>query len=57
MIISEKQIMGLMTLVRNYMVYLVIMPESNDTKKQFIQASELVDEITNQQSRELKEIK
>jgi hypothetical protein len=56
MIISEHQIMGLISLVRNYMVYLTIIPQSTDTKTQFQQASGLVDEITNQQNRELKEI-
>lgn len=55
MIISEKQIMRLILLAKNFQVYLIGCEDFECSWGK--EASKLLDEIRNQQSEELKEIK
>lgn len=56
MIISEKQIMQLMVIARNYMAVLSQLPQKGDIVSQFNNCNALLDSITNQQSGNLQVI-
>lgn len=56
MIISEKQIMQLMTVSRDFMVILSLINGEDKYKNQYNDISSLLSVIANQQSEKLKEI-
>jgi hypothetical protein len=56
MIISEKQIMQLMQIAREFQSILIMAPEGERCKKQYDQIGSILTTIANQQSEELKKI-